>query len=246
MDPFALILLAISFWGSVGGLMGARWEWTIIQTVLWPVTLVVRAITGDPLQNEATTPKKHRPNYDKIYELERVNGMPDIITFREMAGLRVGLSEAIRERKAAEAIRVQRQMDNEAAEIRRIATGLALQLPTESLHKRCRKVYELLDHDIPNLRLAWEEVRHMQVWVGLHGPEGIESYDSEMDLYDRYDELRIHLFRVEHGEGNSLMINNARDRLIRWCARHHNPRFGRIFLDPNHPDYTPYPESRQP
>lgn len=246
MDPLAPILLAVSFWGSVGGLMGARWEWTTTQTVLWPVTLVVRAITGDPLQNEPTTPKKYRPDYDKIFDLERELGQMDTISFREAKGLRTGLKEAIREHQLAEEMKVRLQIALEAGEIRHNASLLVEQCPAPYVELCARDVVEVLDLDPPNLRLGWELLRQGQVWVGLHGSEGIEAYDSEEDLYDRYDELRIHLFRVEHGAGDALMIDNARRRLIRWCARHHNPRYGRIFPSPTDENYVAYPESYNP
>jgi hypothetical protein len=172
--------------------------------------------------------------------------MMDTITFREALGLRDGLKTIPADHELTRSMQIRLELANEAEEVRSAAESLETQLPAASTKLHAQDVSDALAQNPPDLRTAWEELRHMQVWVGLHGPEGIEAYDSEADLYDRYDELRIHLFRVEHGEGDALMIDNARRRLIRWCARHHNPRYGRIFLSPTDPHYVPYPESFHP
>lgn len=229
---------------------GSMWakflgRWRGIQAALWPVTLVVRAIARDPFR-DPKPPKKLKPDYDKIFDLERELGMMDTITFREALGLRDGLKADREEHELSRAMQARVELANEAEEVRQAASNMEIQLPVPHVRQLAQRVSEALGENPPNLRTAWEELRHMQVWVGLHGLQGFEEYDSEVDLYDRYDELRIHLFRVEHGEGDALMIDNARRRLVQWCARHHNPRYGRIFLSPTDPDYVPYPESYHP
>jgi hypothetical protein len=243
----------VSFWIPEVWLLwfsGSMWakflgRWRGIQAALWPVTLVVRAIARDPFR-DPRPPKKLQPDYDKIHDLERELGMMDTITFREVLGLRDGLKQDREEHELSQAMQARMEIAEEAGEIQRASSSLQTQLPAAHVEQLSQRVYHALMQSPPNLRTAWKELRHMQVWVGLHGPEGIETFDSEADLYDRYDELRIHLFRVEHGEGDALMIDNARRRLIRWCARHHNPRYGRIFLSPTHENYVPYPESFHP
>lgn len=232
-------------WFGGFGLTKGLLRWRGIQAVLWPVTLVVRAIARDPL-HDPKPPKKLTPDYDKIHDLEQALGMADTITFREQIGLRDHLKKAPVESALSEAMQARVAIAEEAGEIQRASSNLASQLPSAHVMGLSEAVSHALMQNPPDLRAGWEELRHMQVWVGLHGPDGIETYDSEADLYDRYDELRIHLFRVEHGDGDALMIDNARRRLIRWCARHHNPRYGRFFLSPTDPDYVPYPESFHP
>lgn len=243
----------VSFWIPEIWLLwfsGSMWakllgRWRGIQAALWPVTLVVRAIARDPLR-DPKPPKKLTPDYDKIHDLERELGMMDTITFREALGLRDGLKTIPADHELTRSMQIRLELANEAEEVRSAAENLESQFPDSYIRWRNREIQDALEHNPPDLRTAWEMLRHAQVWIGLHGPEGIESYDSEADLYDRYDELRIHLFRVEHGDGDALMIDNARRRLIRWCARHHNPRYGRFFLSPTDPDYVPYPERFHP
>jgi hypothetical protein len=221
----------LTLWLSGRSITGAFLNWRGIQRELWPVTLVVRAAVRDPFKD----PEPVKPDYDRIFELERKLGIAPLS--------QVASDERLQDDEEPD--QPSYLIITEADVINSLvwcSAALAYQYRTvPQMVGWGRDVYMLTPH---SPKTAWAVLRDMQVYAGLHNPRGFEDFQSEHELYERYDELRAAVW-LSQERGDALMLANALSRLTDYCARHHNMPMGRNFPYPGAPNYVPWkPGSR--